>query len=121
MQSTTGAGLTTGTKITNFKWCNSHNTSLQNGVLTREGIARYEYRTRELNSVFFQQNFAYPTCFVPRPMKIIQHQSNVGFQYLDNSFLCINAAVTATIVVDVDAVHWAILQLSLDGQLSLDN
>jgi len=58
-QSTTGAGLTTGTQITNFKWRNSHNTSLQNRVLTRDAIARFEYGTREFNSVFFQKNYAY--------------------------------------------------------------
>jgi len=46
-QSVTGSGLTTGTQITNFEWCNSHNTSLQNGVLTRDAIAHYEYSTRE--------------------------------------------------------------------------
>jgi len=61
-QSVIGAGLTTGTQITNFEWRDSHNTSLQNGVLTRDAIARYEYGSREFNSIFFQNNYAYPTC-----------------------------------------------------------
>jgi len=69
-ESTTGAGLTTGTQITSFEWRNSHNTSLQNGVLTRDAIAWYEYGSREFNSVFFQNNYAYPTCWVPRPMEL---------------------------------------------------
>jgi len=120
-QSTTGAGLMTGIQISSFEWRNSHNTSLQNGVLTRDAIARYEYGTREFNSVFFQNNYAYPTCFVPRPMELIKHPANVGFQYLENSFLNITAASTATVTVDVYAVQWAILQLSPDGQLSVDN
>jgi len=46
-QSITGTGLTTGMQLTNFEWRDSHNTSLQNGVLTRDAIARYEYGTRE--------------------------------------------------------------------------
>jgi len=95
-QSTTGAVLTTGTQLTNFKWCNLHNTSLQNRVLTRDAIARYEYGTREFDSVFFQQVYTYPTCWVPRPMELIKHPANVGFQYFENSFLNITAAVTAT-------------------------
>jgi len=66
-QSTTGAGLTTGTQITNFEWRNLHNTSLQNRVLTRDAIARYEYGMRKFDSVFFQQVFVYPTCWVPIP------------------------------------------------------
>jgi len=103
-QSTTGAGLTTGTQIMNLEWRNSHNTSLQNGVLTRDAIARYEYGTREFNSVFFQNNYVYPTCFVPRPMELIQHPANVGFQYLENSFLNITAASTATVTVNIYAV-----------------
>jgi len=103
-ESTTGAGLTTGTQITNFKWCNSHNTSLQNGVLTRDAIARFEYGSRESNRVFFQNNYAYPTCWVPRPMELIQHPANTGFQWMDNCFLNITAASTATVTVDVYAV-----------------
>jgi len=96
-QSVTGAGLTTGTQITNFEWRDSHNTSLQNGVLTRDAIACFEYGTREFDSVFFQQVYAYPTCWVPRPMELIKHPANKGFQYLENSFLNINAASTATV------------------------
>jgi len=103
-QSTTGAGLTTGTQITNLEWRDLHNTSLQNRVLTRDAIARYKYGTREFNSVFFQNNYAYPTCFVPRQMELIQHPCNTGFQYLDNSFLNITAASTATVTVNVYAV-----------------
>jgi len=91
-QSTTSAGLTTGTQIISFEWRNSHNTSLQNSVLTRDAIARYEYGSREFNSIFFQNNYAYLTCFVPRPMELIQHLANTGFQYLENSFLNITAA-----------------------------
>jgi len=45
-QSITSASLTTGTQISSFEWRDSHNTSLQNGVLTRDAIARYEYGTR---------------------------------------------------------------------------
>jgi len=60
-QSTTRDGLTTGVQLTNFEWCDSHNMSLQNRVLTRDAIARYEYGTREFDSVFFQQVYAYPT------------------------------------------------------------
>jgi len=120
-ESTTGAGLTMGTQITNFEWRDLHNTSLQNGVLTRDAIALFEYGSREFNSVFFQNNYAYPTCFVPRPMELIQHPCNTGFQYLDNSFLNITAASTATVTVDIYVVQWAILQLSPDGQLSTDN
>jgi len=33
--------------------------------LTRDMIARFEYGTREFDSVFFQNNFAYLTCWVP--------------------------------------------------------
>jgi len=120
-QSTTGAGLTKGTQIGNFEWRDSHNTSLQNGVLTRDAIARFEYGTREFDSVFFQQVYAYPTCWVPRPMELIKHLANTGFQYLENSFLNITAASMATVTVNVYAVQWAILQLSPDGQLSVDN
>jgi len=120
-QSTTGAGLTTGMQISSFEWRDSHNTSLQNGVLTRDAIARFEYGSREFNSIFFQNNYAYPTCFVPRPMELIQHPCNTGFQYLENSFLCITAASTATMTVNIYAVQWAILQLTPDGQLSVDN
>jgi len=58
-QSITGTSLTTGTQITNFEWRNSHNTSLQNRVLTRDAIACFEYGTREFDSVFFQQVYAY--------------------------------------------------------------
>jgi len=60
-QSVTSAGLTTGMQITNFEWRDSHNMSLQNRVLTRDAIAHYEYGTREFDSVFFQQVYAYPT------------------------------------------------------------
>jgi len=120
-QSTTGAGLTTGTLLTNFEWRDSHNTSLQNGVLMRNAIAHFEYGTREFDSVFFQNNYAYPTCWVPRPLELIKHPANTGFQYLENSFLCITAAVTATVTLDVYLVRWAILQLTPDGQLSVDN
>jgi len=120
-ESVTGASLTTGTQISLFEWRNSHNTSLQNVVLTRDAIARYKYGSREFNSVFFQNNYAYPTCFVPRPMELIQYLANVGFQYLENSFLNITAASTATVTVHVYAVQWAILQLTPDRQLSVDN
>jgi len=120
-QSTTGAGLTTGTQIISYEWRDSHNTSLQNGVLTRDAIARFEYGSREFNSVFFQNNYAYPTCWVSRPMELIQHLANTGFQYLENSFLKITAASTATVMVDIYAVQWVILQLTPDGQLSVDN
>jgi len=78
-QSVTSAGLTTGTQISSFEWRDSHNTSLQNGVLTRDAITRYEYGTREFNSVFFQNNYAYPTCWVPRLMELIQHWPIQGF------------------------------------------
>jgi len=54
-------------------------------------------------------------------MELIQHLANTGFQYLDNSFLNITAASTATVTVDVYAVRWAILQLTPDGQLSINN
>jgi len=54
-------------------------------------------------------------------MEIIQHPTNVGFQWLENSFLNITAASTATMTVDVYAVQWAILQLTPDGQLSVNN
>jgi len=64
-QSVTCTSLTTGTQITNLEWRDSHNTSLQNGVLTRDAIAHFEYGTREFDSVFFQQVYAYPTCWVP--------------------------------------------------------
>jgi hypothetical protein len=120
-ESTTGAGLMTGTQISLFEWQDCHNTSLQNGVLTRDAIARYEYGTREFDSVFFQNNFAYPTCFVPRPMELIKHPCNTGFQYFENYFLNITAASMATVTVNVYAVRWAILQLTPDGQLSVDN
>jgi len=105
-QSITSAGLMTGT---------------QNGVLTRDTIACYEYGTREFDSVFFQQVYAYPICWVPRPMELIKHLANVGFQYLENSLLNISAASTATVTVDVYAIQWEILQLSPDGQLSINN
>jgi len=51
-QSITGASLTTCTQLTNFEWHHSHNMSLQNGVLTRDTIARFEFGTREFDSVF---------------------------------------------------------------------
>jgi len=120
-QSTTGAGLTTGTQISLFEWRDFHNTSLQNGVLTRDAIARYEQGTCNFDSVFFQNNFAYPTVWVSKRMELIKHPCNTGFQYLENSFLCITAAVTATATLDVYAVRWAILQLSPDSTLSVDN
>jgi len=120
-QSVTGVSLTTGTQITNFEWRNSHNTSLQNGVLTRDAIACFEYGKREFESVFSQQVYAYPTCWVPRPMELIKHPANTGFQYLENSFLNITAASMATVTVIVCAIQWAILQLSPDGQLSINN
>jgi len=88
----------------NFEWRNSHNTSLQNGVLARDAIAHFEYGKREFDSVFFQQVYAYPTCWVPRPMELIKHPANTGFQYLENSFLNITAASTATVTVDAYAV-----------------
>jgi len=103
-QSTTGAGLMTGTQISSYEWRNLHNTSIQNGVLTRDAITRYKYGSREFNSVFFQNNYVYPTCFVPRPMELIQHPCNTGFQYFENNFLNITAASTATVTVDVYAV-----------------
>jgi len=53
-------------------------------------------------------------------LELIKHLANTGFQYLEKSFLNITSAVTATIVVDVYAVCLAILQLSPDGQLSVD-
>jgi len=96
-QSATRASLTAGTQISSFEWRNLHNVSLQNVVLTREAIACYEYGTREFNSTFFQNNYAYPTCFVPRPMEIIQHLANTGFMYLENIFLCITASTTQSI------------------------
>jgi len=43
---------------------------LQNRILTRDAIAYYEVGTREFNSIFFQEVFAYPTCFMPRPMEL---------------------------------------------------
>jgi len=95
--------------------------SLQNGVLTRDAIARYKYGSRGFNSVFFQNNYAYLTCWVPRPMELIQHLANTGFQYLENSLLNITAASTTTVTVNVYAVRWAILQLTQDGQLSVNN
>jgi len=79
-----------------------------------------EVGTREFNSIFFQQVFAYPTYFVP-PMEIIQHPANTGFMHLENSFLSITAAVTATMAVNVNAVQWAILKLTPDSQLSVNN
>jgi len=103
-QSTTRAGLTTGMQLTNFERRDSHNTSLQNRVLTRDAIARYEYGTREFDSVFFQQVYTYPMVWVPKPMELIKHLANTGFQYLENSFLNITAAVMATMAVDVYAV-----------------
>jgi len=120
-QSVTGTGLTTGMQLTNFEWRNSHNTSLQNRVITRDAIAHYEYGTREFESVFFQQVSGNPTCWVPRPMELIKHLANVRFQYLENSFLNISADSTATMTVNVYAVRWAILQLTPDGQLSVNN
>jgi len=64
-QSTTGAGLTTGTQITSFEWRDSHNTSLQNGVLTRDAIARFEYGSREFNSVFLGQDRPFKLKYTP--------------------------------------------------------
>jgi len=37
-------------------------------------------------------------------MELIQQPTNTGFQYLENSFLCITAAITTTVAVDVYAV-----------------
>jgi len=111
----------TGMQISSFEWQDSHNTSIQNSVLTRDAIACFEYGTREFNSLFFQNNYAYPTCWVPRPLELIKHPANTGFQYLENSFLNITAASTATVTVNVYAVQWAILQLNTDGQLSVNN
>jgi len=54
-------------------------------------------------------------------MELIKHLANTGFQYLENSFLNITAAFTATVTVNVYAIQWAILQPSPDGQLSIDN
>jgi len=54
-------------------------------------------------------------------MALIKHLANTGFQYLENSFLNITAALMATVTVDVFAIQWAILQLSPDGQLSVNN
>jgi len=120
-QSTTGAGLTTGMQITSFQWLNSNNVSLQNGVLMRDAIARYKQGTRNFDSVFFQNNFIYPCVFVPHPMEILKHPACNGFQYFDNCFLSITAAVTATVTLDAYALRWSILTLSSDGQLSTDN
>jgi len=60
-QSTTRAGLTMGTQITSFQWLDSNNVSLQNGVLTRDAITHFGQGTHNFNSVFFQNNFVYPT------------------------------------------------------------
>jgi len=95
--------------------------SLQNGVLTRDAIARFEQGTCNFDSVFFQQVYAYPTVWVPKPMELIKHPANTGFQYLENTFLCISTASTATVTVNVYAIRWAILQLTPDGQLFVDN
>jgi len=110
-----------GTQISNFEWRDSNNTSIQNGVLTRDAITRFEYGSREFNSLFFQNNYVYPTCFVPRPMDLIQHPCNTGFQYFENMFLNITAASTATVAVDVYVCRWSILQLTKEGQISVDN
>jgi len=120
-QSTTGAGLMTGTQITSFQWLDSNNVSLQNGVLTRDAIAHYEQGTCNFNSVFFQNNYVYPTVWVPQPMEILKHPACNGFQWMENCFLSITAAVTATVTLDAYALRWSILTLSPDGQLSIDN
>jgi len=119
-QSTTGASLMTGMQITSYEWRDSHNTSLQNGVLTRDAIACFEQGTLNFDSAFFQNNYAYLTVWVSKPMELIKHPANTGFQYLENAFLCITAASMATMTVDVYAIQWAILQLTPDGQLSVD-
>jgi len=54
-------------------------------------------------------------------MELIKHPANTRFQYLENSFLNITAASTATMMVNIYAIQWAILQLSPDGQLSINN
>jgi len=87
-------------QLTNFEWHDSHNVSLQNGV-TRDARARYENGSHKFDSVFFQQVYAYLTCFFPRPMEIIKHPANVGFMFLENSFLCITAATTAMVMLNV--------------------
>jgi len=103
-QSATSASLTTGMQLTNFEWRDLLNMSLQNGVLTRDTIARYGYGTREFDSVFFQQVYAYPSCWVPWPMELIKCLANTRFKYLENSFLNITAASMATVTVNVYAV-----------------
>jgi len=70
-QSITRAGLTTGTQITSSQWLDSNNVSLQNGVLTRDAIARFEQVTCNFDLVFFQNNHVYPTVWVPQPMEIL--------------------------------------------------
>jgi len=120
-QSTTGTGLTTGTQIISFEWLDSKNTSLQNGVRTRDEIACYEYGTREFDLVFFQNNYVYPSVWVPRPCNLIQHPANTGFEWLDNSFLSITASNTVTVNLDIYAWRWSILQLDPNGQLSIDS
>jgi len=120
-QSTTGAGLTTGTQITSFQWLDSNNLSLQNGVLKKDAIARFEQVTCNFDSVFFQNNYVYPTVWVPQPMEILKHPVCNGFQYFNNFFLSITAAVTATVTLDAYALRWSILTLSPDGRLSINN
>jgi len=111
----------TGIQIASFQWLDSNNVSLQNGVLTRDAITRYEQGTQNFDSVFFQNNFVYPCVWVPHPIKILKHPACNGFQDFDNCFLSITAAVTATVTLDAYALRWSILTLSPDGQLSIDN
>jgi len=40
-------------------------------------------------------------------MELIKHPANTSFQYLENAFLYIMAASTATMTVDIYAVRWA--------------
>jgi len=89
--------------------------------LTRDAIARFEQGTRNFDSVFFQNNYIYPTVWVPHPMEILKHPACNGFQWMDNCFLSITAAVTATVTLDAYALRWSILTLTPEGQLSTDN
>jgi len=54
-------------------------------------------------------------------LRMVKHPTCNGFQFLENTFLSITAAVTATITLDAYALRWSILTLSPDGQLSIDN
>jgi len=116
-QSTTGAGLMTGTQISSFQWLDSNNLSLQNGVLTRDAIARYNARSCKFNSGVFQNNYVYPSVWVPQPMEILKHPACNGFQWMENCFLSITAAITATVTLDAYALRWSILTLVQMGNL----